>query len=200
MMEKRDFLRHAGALGALGLGGMAASAPALAATSAKAPQLLHITGAIGRSNRGAFDAGRDILFGKQKINFERALSLDFTALAKLPQQTIRPTLEYDSKVHSLQGPLLTDVLALAGVKADAALQVQMRAIDGYVVNSSLQQVKERKQIVALMMDGQAMSLGGLGPLWAVYDADRVPEFSSRPVNERFIFCPWGLYHINLLAQ
>jgi hypothetical protein len=42
-----------------------------------------------------------------------------------------------------------------------------------------------------------MPLGGLGPLWAVYDADRVPEMAAKPVNERFAVCPWGLYHIDV---
>lgn len=36
------------------------------------------------------------------------------ALARLPAQTIRPTLEYDGKPYALREPLITEVLALAG--------------------------------------------------------------------------------------
>ena len=33
---------------------------------------------------------------------------------------------------------------------------------------------------------------GLGPLWALYDVDRVPEFAAKPLTQRFGLCPWGL--------
>ena len=44
---------------------------------------------------------------------------------------------------------------------------------------------------------QFMALGGLGPQWAVYDADVLPAFKDKPVKERFGLCPWGLYHIEV---
>ena len=44
-----------------------------------------------------------------------------------------------------------------------------------------------------------MPLGGLGPLWAVYDADRVPEMAALPVAQRFGACPWALYHLEVMA-
>ena len=42
-----------------------------------------------------------------------------------------------------------------------------------------------------------MALGSLGPLWAVLDADRLPELAAKPLAERFAVCPWGLYHIGV---
>jgi hypothetical protein len=42
-----------------------------------------------------------------------------------------------------------------------------------------------------------MPLGGLGPLWAVYDADRVPAMAAKPLAQRFGTCPWALYHIEV---
>jgi hypothetical protein len=47
------------------------------------------------------------------------------------------------------------------------------------------------------VDGKPMPLGGLGPLWAVYDADRVPEMAAKPLAQRFAACPWALYHIDV---
>jgi hypothetical protein len=49
------------------------------------------------------------------------------------------------------------------------------------------------------MDGKAMPLGGLGPLWAMVDADRIPGLASKPLAQRFGECPWGLYHIEVQA-
>jgi len=59
------------------------------------------------------------------------------------------------------------------------------------------QVRMWKMIVATQLDGRLMPLGGLGPLWAVYDADRVPTMAAKPVKERFGNCPWALYHIEV---
>lgn len=42
-----------------------------------------------------------------------------------------------------------------------------------------------------------MSVGGLGPLWAVYDADRLSAFRDKPLKQRFALCPRGLYYIEV---
>jgi hypothetical protein len=192
-MDKRHFLGAALATGALPL------ASAGTPSSAGAPTLLTITGAIERSNRGALDPVRDQMMFKQKLAFPRAYALDFETIAALPARTIRPTLEYDDKVHSLRGPLLADVLVLAGARASDASKVVLRAVDGYAAAVPMHQLRAWRFIVATHLDGQPMALGGLGPLWAVYDADRVPEMAARPVKERFGACPWALYHIEVQA-
>ena len=191
-MDKRHFLGATLAAGAL---------PAIAAPASKpgGPALLTITGAIGRSNRGPLDPVRDQMMFKQKLAFTRACALDFAAIAALPAQTIRPTLEYDGKPHTLRGPLLADVLALAGARPGDDSKLLLRAVDGYAAAVPMGQLRAWKFIVATHLDGQPMALGGLGPLWAVYDADRVPEMAARPVKERFGTCPWALYHIDVQA-
>jgi hypothetical protein len=192
-MNKREFMGAA----------LAAGTPAvLAAPAAKTPAgptLLTITGALGRTNRGPFDPGRDIMMGKHKLSFAKAYALDFAALAALPSITIKPTLEYDAKVHTLRGPLLSDVLALAGVRLADQARVALRALDGYAATIDGAEARAHRFIVATHIDGQPMALGGLGPLWAVFDADRVPALAAKPLAERFGNCPWGLYHIDVLA-
>lgn len=189
-MDKRHFLATALASGAL---------PALAATpkTAGGPTLLTITGAIGRGNRGALDPVRDQMMFKQKLAFTRAHALDFATIAALPARTIRPTLEYDGKPHTLRGPLLADVLALSGARPADHAKILLRAVDGYAAAVPMGQLRNWGFIVATQLDGQPMALGGLGPLWAVYEADRVPEMAARPVAERFGACPWALYHIEV---
>ncbi|MCA1855804.1 molybdopterin-dependent oxidoreductase [Massilia oculi] len=192
-MDKRHFLGAALASGALPLASAASPRPP------RGPALLTITGAIGRSNRGPRDPVRDQMMFKQKLDFTRAFALDFDTVAALPARTIRPTLEYDGKPHALRGPLLVDVLALAGVRTDGAAQVVLRAVDGYAAAVPMARLRAWNYLVATELDGQPMALGGLGPLWAVYDADRVPEMAARPVRERFGNCPWALYHIEVQA-
>ena len=187
-MNKRNFV--AAGMGLAGL--WTATGSSHAATPAKAPSgptLLTISGAITQSNRGAL--------GKHGIQFDKAFALDAAALARMPAVTIKPTLEYDSKPHTLKGPLLTTVLAAAGVAAGSPVQLGLRAVDGYNVNISMADAQAYRMIVATHIDGQPMALGGLGPQWAVYDADVLPAFKDKPVKERFGLCPWGLYHIEV---
>lgn len=204
-MNKRDFL---GAT--LGTSLAASALPATAAPQSgtgSGPVLLTITGAITRPNRGALDPALDQMMAKHKLAFTQACALDFGALARLPAQTIRPTLEYDGKPHTLRGPLLVDVLALAGARlganvganVDVNTRLALRAVDGYAAAVSLKQARAQRFIVATHLDGQPMALGGLGPLWAVYDADRIPEMAALPLDQRFGACPWALYHIEVGA-
>ena len=189
-MDKRQFL-VAGALGAT-LPLPAQAAPSRARTG---PGLLTVTGAITRSNRGPLDPALDQLMVKHGTQFDKAWEFDAAMLAKLPRMTIQPTLEYDAKVHKLSGPLLGAVLGAAGVAASAPVILTLRALDGYAVALSLADVHRYRMILATALDSVPMSIGGLGPLWAVYDADRLADFKDKPLKERFALCPWGLYFI-----
>ncbi len=187
--SKRAFLATVGATGAL------AATPARADTAAT-PGLLTVTGAIGRSNRGAFDPVLDQMLGKHGVTFERAYEFDAATLRRLPAVTIKPTLEYDGKHHTLQGPLLTTVLEAVGA---SGAQLALRAVDGYNVAVSRADAAAYKMMVALKIDGRPMALGGFGPQWAVYDADNLAAFKDKPLKERFALCPWGLYHVAVTA-
>lgn len=192
-MHKRHFI--AAALGAAGLPTLAQGN---AARGLRGPALLTVTGAIGKGNRGAFDPVLDQMMGKQKLTFEKAHAFDFATLAAMKAVTIAPTLEYDNKAHKLSGPLLTDVLKAAGVTATTGT-LAMRAVDGYAPSLSLADAARYRYIVATHLDGQPMALGGLGPLWGVYDADRFPEMAAKPVADRFASCPWALFHVAVQA-
>lgn len=195
MNGKRSFLTATLAAGsALGLSACAGTGLRSRRTVPAGPALLTLTGAV-RPNRGPLDKALDQMMAKQQIAFERAHALDFAALAALPATAIRPTLEYDAKVHALRGPLLAEVLAAAGAPQDGATPLTLRAIDGYTVPMTLADARRLRLIVATHLDGAPMPLGGLGPLWAVLDADRIPELAAKPLPERFAQCPWGLYHV-----
>lgn len=193
-MNKRDFL-WSGALAAAALPAMAKTQPG-GSRSAGAP-VLTLSGAIGRSNRGPMDPALDQLAFKHKFSFARAWEFSSGALADLDGLSISPTLEYDSKVHRLHGPLLETVLAAAGVKLANVKELVLHAVDGYTVPVSIEEMQAWKMMLALRLDGKPMGLGGLGPQWAMVDADRLDELKGRPLNERFAKCPWGLYHIEI---
>ncbi len=192
-MDKRQFLGAALAAAAP----LSLAAPAPLRASGRGPTLLTVSGAVTRSNRGPVDPTRDLMMHKQKVAFSKARTFDFAALLALPSITINPTLEYDAKAHALRGPLLTDVLAAAGALPSDKAQLLLRAVDGYVATLTMAQARTQRFIVATHMDGEPMALGGLGPLWAIPDADQVPELAARPLAQRFGGCPWSLYHIEV---
>ena len=196
-MKKRQFMGNV--VGAVAAGGLAAALPAAAASPAAGPALLTVTGAIGKPNRGKFDPVRDQMMFKQKLSFDKAHAFTFAALAALPAVTIKPTLEYDAKVHTLSGPLLLDVVKAAGGAPGDNGKLVLRAVDGYAATVTVAQARAQRYIVATHLDGTAMALGGLGPLWAIYDADKVPDMAGKPLPERFGACPWALYHIEVVA-
>lgn len=192
-MDKRQFMAAA-----LATAGAPVLAQGNAAKGLKGPALLTVTGAGVRANRGPFDPVRDQMMGKQKLNFSAAHAFDFAALSVLKAVTIQPTLEYDNKPHKLSGPLLVDVLKAAGVGGQGG-KLATRAVDGYAPVISIADAAKYRFIVATHLDGQPMPLGGLGPLWAVYDADRFADMAAKPVDQRFASCSWGLYHIDVQA-
>ena len=193
-MHKRDFLAGSALVGVLPL---AASVQA-ATPSARGPALLTISGAaITKANRGALDPALDQMMVKHGVQFEKALAIDAATLHRMPAVQIKPTLEYDAKVHTLSGPLVSTVLEAAGVAPDSKVLLGMRAVDGYNVAISLADIRRYRMVLATHMDGQPLALGGLGPQWAVYDADRLADFKDKPLAQRFGLCPWGLYHIDV---
>ena len=193
-MKKREFL-GAAAFGMASLPSLAHAKPGAAARAT--PTLLTVSGAIGRGNRGPLDPALDQMMKKQGIKFDKAHAFDFAAITALPAVTIQPTLEYDVKPHTLRGPLLTDVIKATGASLRDDGKLILRAVDGYAPAVSVADARKYRFIVATHLDGMPMPLGGLGPLWAVYDADRFADMTAKPPGERFANCPWGLYHIEV---
>jgi hypothetical protein len=197
-MHKRHFIRAA-ACGALT--GLAAGPARVAAqhgpAALRGPVLLTVSGLIGAGNRGPMDPMLDQMMAKQRIGFARAHVWDFATLAALPARTIKPTLEYDNKPHTLKGPALMEVMSACGVKVSDKTALFVRAVDGYAAHLPASEAARRRFIIATHLDGRPLALGGLGPLWAVYDADRFADMAAKPVNERFASCPWATYHIEV---
>ncbi|MOA03454.1 hypothetical protein D3C78_1229630 [compost metagenome] len=192
-MHKRHFL------GAATLAGLSPVVQASAAEPARrSPGLLTVSGLIARSNRGPVDPALDQLLVKHGVRFDKAYAFTAEDLRRLPAVHIRTTLEYDAKRHALSGPLLTSVLEQVGVPAASELMLGLRAVDGYVVPLSMADARRYRMIVATEMDAVPLALGGLGPQWAVYEADTLAAFKDKPLKERFALCPWGLYSIEVM--
>lgn len=190
-MKKRDFIATVAAGAALPL-----AAHAQPAKGMSGPALLTVTGVITKTNRGPMDGILDQMMAKQKLAFSKAHAFDFAALTAMPAVTIRPSLEYDNKPHELKGPLLSTVLQAVGA---TGTKLATRAIDGYAPVISVADAQKYRFVVATHLDGQPMPLGGFGPLWAIWEADKFADLMAKPLDQRFAGCPWGLYHIDVQA-
>ena len=102
-------------------------------------------------------------------------------------------MEYDERAHQLSGTRLLDVLVQVGAQLSESTRIVLHGIDGYSPEISLKLVKQYNYILATHMDGELLAIGGFGPLFAIYHADHISEFSAKPLNQRFAQCPWGLY-------
>ena len=192
-MQKRHFL----AAGAIA-GAWPTVAPA-ATHRPTGPVVLTVGGQVGRTNRPPMDDALDQMMHKHGVRFERAFTFDAASLLRLPAVNLQTQIAYDQKTHALRGPLLTSVLETAGVDIQGRWSLGLRAVDGYIVRVTQQQVRELKMILATHMDGQALALGGLGPQWGVYDPKPVPWLKDKSLAEQFALSPWGLYYIEVAA-
>jgi hypothetical protein len=195
-LNKRDLLKTT-----VVVAGSAAAAFSVQAQHAprtiSGPVLLTVSGLIGTGNRGPLDPALDQMLVKQKVGFSKAHCFDFNGLVAMPSTSIRTTLEYDGKAHTLKGPLLSEVIKATGAVPHDKMSALLRAVDGYAVLLSTSEIVQRRFILATHLDGRPMALGGLGPLWAVYEADKFPDLMAKPLNERYSLCPWATYHIEL---
>ena len=191
-MKKREFLTSTAMVAMLPAGASRAANP-----TDSGPLLLTVSGDVARTNRGPFDAVLDQMMAKHGVTFDKAFTFSAASLHRLPSVTIKPTLEYDAKVHLLAGPLIGTVLDAAGVKGSPTVELGLRAVDGYNVAIKWQDALSYRMIIATHIDGQPLGLGSLGPQWAVYDADKLAPFKDKPLKERFGFCPWGLYLVHV---
>lgn len=195
-MKKRTFLSCSAAFI---LGAATSAHAAVLAPGAKDREvILTIIGAIGKSNRGKSDDVVDQLMHKHGIHFTQAFTFTLAELQNLPALTIHPTIEYDGKMHELRGPRLMDVLNLAGLLPKKARSLVFHGIDGYSPEVGFDQAQKTNYIVATHFDGKLLPVGGLGPLFLIYDADHHAEAKQKPLPQRFVSCPWGLYCIEVV--
>jgi hypothetical protein len=202
-MKKRQFLSNAmalllGAAGATTMTASSASNTKQVEAQADAQVILTVTGAIEKANRGKCDPMMDQLMHKQGIHFEHAFQFTLADLEKLPVVTIHPTMEYDARAHKLSGPRLIDVLNVGGIKKTNPTKIVLHGVDGYSPEITIELAQKYNFILATHIDDQLLSIGGFGPLFALYDADRIPEIAQKPLAQRFANCPWGLYCMEIV--
>lgn len=152
--------------------------------------ILTISGDIQRANRGAMVKAFDGLLKRHKIDFESALELDHAMLASLPQARVRALWPSAKEASVFSGPKLRDVLRLARAKGKT---IRMTALDGYAKEISVDQVAEKKWILAIERDGKPLAVGGKGPVWVMHP----PSQGLAPSSKEEGTWVWALFHLGV---
>ena len=149
----------------------AAAAPALRAQTPPAPTgrvVLTIAGKIGRGQTAA------------------GLDLDMAALEALPQRSFTTATPWYKAPVAFTGPLLRDVLALAGAQGT---QITAVALNDYKVELPFDDVRRWDVVLARLLDGKPMATRDKGPLFIIYPFHESAELRSERYYAR---CAWQL--------
>lgn len=114
----------------------------------------------------------------------RTQSLTLQTLEQLPQHQFTTMTPWSDHAIQFSGPLLRDVLAMAGVQGK---NIVATAINDYRISIPMHDVQQFDVIVATRMNGQRMSVRDKGPLFVVYPFDKHPTLKQSRYYERSIW-------------
>ncbi len=129
-------------------------------------------------------AARPILEITGKVS-PAPVQLDMAALQRLPQKSFTTNSPWTREPHTYSGPLLRDVLALAG--AQNPVTIKAVALNDYQISIPAEDAAKLDVIVAHQIDGKAIPVRERGPLFVIYPFDSSTELRSTRYYERSIW-------------
>lgn len=140
--------------------------------------ILTVSGAIGLTN------------GPGVADFDRAM------LEGLPSHRLVSETPWTDGSSAFEGFLLADLLAAAGLRADArGGRLRARALNDYEALIPLADLRKAEVLVAMKRDGRPMSLRDRGPLWILYPWSDNPGLRSEEFYARAV---WQLRSLEVL--
>lgn len=131
----------------------------------RGPAILTVSGNVANYSRGAMDPDFDKFFDSNGVAFSSAATFDYATLATLSQLSYTTDFPQGKGPHVFEGPLLADVLRLAGVSGTT---ISLRALDGYALELPLADLLAKDPILALKRDGAFFGLGDYGPSQLIF--------------------------------
>lgn len=174
-------------MGAVLLLALAACTPG-DSTDAPTGAVLTLYGEIETVDRGPSQAALEPLFFAYGIEFGSACVMSSASLASFDQHEIRAGFPQGSDERRFSGPLLRDVLAVAGVQGS---HLTVTALDGYQRTIPLESVMEHDVILAIRADGDWLGIGGYGPALLVWPRESDPALAGQTDDDWV----WGVFAI-----
>ena len=125
-------------------------------------------------------------------NVGDTLQFDREQLAALDMTAFDTTTIWSDGVHTFEG---TSLAALAELLDLTEGTILATAINDYTVEIPASDAVDGGPIIAILMDGEDMSVRDKGPLWIVYPYDSRKEYRSEVVYSRSI---WQLDRIEVM--
>jgi hypothetical protein len=117
-------------------------------------------------------------------NAGEALQLDRAQLDALPQTSFTTSTTWTSGTPTFTGVLLKDLVAAVGATGTT---ITLTAANDYAITLSMADVADDAPLLAVLMDGQPMSLRDKGPIWLVYPYDTDEKFRTELTYSRSIW-------------
>jgi hypothetical protein len=136
---------------------MAGAVPAYALDRPGGPVILTLTGRIRWPNDG------------------QAAQFDMAMLERMAQTSFSTGTPWYAQPRKFTGPLLRDVLAVAGARGSLLRAV---ALNDYWVEIPVEDTARHDVIVARLLDDQPMAVRDKGPLFVIYPFDAHPELRN----------------------
>ena len=116
---------------------------------------------------------------------EQSATYTLEELLALPQTTVVTTNDYVDTATTFQGPRLRAVLEPLNVGPDASLK--MVALNDFSSNVPAVDAFEYDVILAVLRDGEPMSVRDKGPIWVIYPMDDHAELRDDSFNGRLVW-------------
>ncbi len=165
-----------------------ARAEALPAPSG--PVVLTVAGAIGKTNRPAFDAFEDGFLGYHEKQFEKAAAFDLAMLEDLGLQSLTVQGPEWPRAFRFEGPWLADLLDAVQAAGET---VTLVALDGYAVEIARDELGDADWLLAVKRAGAYLGLGQRGPAWLVYRR----KDGAAPTHDDEARWPWSVFYIEV---
>ncbi|MBL4917413.1 molybdopterin-dependent oxidoreductase [Tabrizicola sp. DMG-N-6] len=123
--------------------------------------------------------------------------LDEEGFARLPWHEVTTHTRWTDGPQQFRGPLLRDVLELAGA-GEGVLQgreLRMTAMNEFQVDIPASDAWDFRPILAREMNGRTMRIRDKGPIWLIYPRDDIAALQNPVIDERWI---WQLVDITVI--
>lgn len=119
-------------------------------------------------------------------------SFSFEELLAMPQSTVVTNNDYLDHATTFTGPSLREILERYDVSRDATLT--MTALNDFASKIPASDAFDYDVILALLLDGEPMSIREKGPIWVIYPMDDNVELQDDVYNGRLV---WQLKNITV---
>jgi len=125
-------------------------------------------------------------------NFETSATYTLEELLAMPQTTVVTKNDFVEDLTTFQGPSLRSVLN--DIDVDRTANLKMVALNDYASKVPASDAFTYDVILAVLRDGEVMSVRDKGPIWVIYPMDDNSELQREIFNSRLV---WQLKSISV---